>query len=185
MSYSGDGGIQPDSALALGDEEAQEHTKCVDTILGRLPSAGATFLENKRSQPASIKPAGFLSKPLEQLPNVTTIVAEGHIAGTPLLVHPLTEGRQQTGIMNGGFDRADDPSISQVGQEQAHTMDHFQLIRVGVVLAVASTQVAPESRQQLLVQLMRRHALPMSPMDEVFRRSEVVASGNRGVARLR
>ena len=70
--------------------------------------------------------AWFLSKPPEQLANVNAVVAEGHITGTPLLAHPLTEGRQQSGIVNRGFDRGqgDDPGISQVGQEQARTMDY-------------------------------------------------------------
>ena len=54
---------------------------------------------------AGIKPAWLLSQPPEQLANVNAIVVEGHITGTPLLAHPLTEGRQQSGIVNWGLDR--------------------------------------------------------------------------------
>src|SRR5882762_6636136 len=104
MSHGGDGGIQPDSALALGDQETQEHAKCVGTIFGRPPPARTTLFENKRSQSACIKPAWFLSNPPEQLANVNAVVVEGHITDTPLLVHPLTEGRQQSRIVR--FDRS-------------------------------------------------------------------------------
>jgi hypothetical protein len=55
MGHGGDGGIQPDSTLALGDQETQEHAKCRGAIFGRSPPAGATLLENKRSQPAGIE----------------------------------------------------------------------------------------------------------------------------------
>src|SRR6266849_1367205 len=104
VSQGGDGGIQPDGALALGDQEPQEHAKYFGAIFGRCPPAGATLLENKCSQPAGIKAAWFLSKPPEQLANVNAISGEGHITGTPLLVHPLTEGRQQSWIVNRGLD---------------------------------------------------------------------------------
>jgi len=183
MGYSGDGSIQPDGALALGDQETQEHAKYGGAVFSCSPPAGTTFLKNKCSQPACIKPAWLLSKPLEQLPNVNAISAEGHIADTPLLVHPLTEGRQQSGIVNRGLDRfpGDDPAISQVGQEQARTTDQAPVIRVAVVWAVASTQVAVESRQRLFVQLTHRDAVPMGPIEEVFRRSKVSAGNPPGV----
>jgi hypothetical protein len=114
-------------AIALQADEAQ--------FLRCARCAGATFLENKCSQSASIKPAWFLSKPLEQLANVNAIVAEGHITGTPLPVHPRTEGLQHSGIVNRGLDRpmADDPSISHVVHEQANTMEPSRRIRLGVV----------------------------------------------------
>jgi hypothetical protein len=135
MSHNGDGSIQPDSASALGDQKTQEHAKCVGTILSRPPPARTTFRENKCSQSAGIKAAWILSKLLEQLPNVNAISTEGHITDTPLLMHPLTEGRQQSGIVNRRVDRrqSDDPGISQVGQEQARTTDYAQLILMGVV----------------------------------------------------
>jgi hypothetical protein len=112
---------------------------------------------------------------------------EGHITGTPLLAHPLTEVRQQNWILNRGLGRTKgiDPSISQVGQEQARAMDHCQVPRLAVVWAVASTQVAVESRKGLFVPLTHRHAVPMGPIGEVLRRSKVPASRDRGVARLR
>ena len=100
-------------------------------------------------------------------------------------MHPLTEGRQQSGIVSWGLDRGqgDDPSILQVGQEQARTMD--QWLCMAVVWAVASTQVAVESRKRLFVPLTHRHVVPMGPIDEVFRRSKVFASNPRGVPCLR
>ena len=49
--------------------------------------------------------AAWIPKLLEQLPNVNAISTEGHITDTPLLMHPLTEGRQQSGTVNPGFDR--------------------------------------------------------------------------------
>src|SRR6266513_3858359 len=104
MSHGGDGGIQPDGALALGDQEPQEHPKYLGIIFGRCPPAGASLLENKRSQPVGIKAAWLLSKPPEQFANVKAIAAEGPITGAALSMHPLTEGRQQSGIMNRGLD---------------------------------------------------------------------------------
>src|SRR5439155_1487224 len=50
MSHGGDGGIQPDSALPLGDQETQEHAKCLGTIFDCSPPAGATLRENKRDR---------------------------------------------------------------------------------------------------------------------------------------
>ena len=116
------------------------------------------LLENKRSQPAGIKAAWVLSKPPEQLANVNAIVVESPITDTPLLVHPLTEGRQQNGLLNMRLNRwkGDDPGISQAGQEQARAMDHFQSLRLAVVWAAASTQMVVKSRQRLLVQLTHR-----------------------------
>lgn len=133
-----------------------------------------------------IKAAWVLSGSPEQLVNVNAIGVEGHITGTSLLVHPLTEGRQQNGIVNWGLDRwqGDDPSISQVGHEQTCTMDHLQRLRVAVVGTVASTQVAGESCKGLLIQLTQRHAGPIGPIDEVFSRPKVSASSNRAVASL-
>jgi hypothetical protein len=84
-------------------------------LMGGEAPARTTLFENKRSQSACIKPAGFLSNPPEQLANVNAVVVEGHIAGTPLLVHPLTEGRQQSRIMRCDRSLGDDPAISQVG----------------------------------------------------------------------
>lgn len=74
MSHGGDGGIQPGWALALSDQKAQEHAKCLEAILGRSPPVGAAFLENKCPQPASIEATWLLSKPPEQLADVEAIV---------------------------------------------------------------------------------------------------------------
>jgi len=43
------------------------------------------------SQPTRIKPAWFLSKPLDQLANGNAVVVQGRIAGAPLPTHPLTK----------------------------------------------------------------------------------------------
>ena len=172
MSHSGDGGIQSHGALAFGDQETQKHADYGGAVFSCSPPAGTTFLKNKRSQPAGIKPAWLLFQPLEQLANVNAITTQGHITDTPLLAHPLTESQQQGRIVNWGFDRFldDDPGLSQVGQEQARTTDHTQLIPMAVVWAVASTQVALESHQGLFV---HRHGLPMGPIEKVLRRSKV------------
>jgi len=187
MSQGGNSGIQPDGALTLGDQETQEHAKRRGALLGYCPPAGVTSLQNKRSQPAGIKPARLLSKSAEQLANVDAVVIEGPISGAALSMHPLAEGQQQSWIVNRGFGRApgNDPGISHVVQEQTRAMDHSQLLRMTVVWATASTQMAVEPRQRLFIQLARWHAVPTGPIDEVFRRSEMFARGNGGVACLR
>jgi hypothetical protein len=109
------------------------------------------------------------------------------ITGTPLLAHPLTEDRQKSGLLNRWLNRwqGDDPDISQVGQEQARTTDYAQLILMGVVWTVALTQVAVESRKKLFVQLTHRYAVPMGPINEVFRPSKVYTNSIPGVPYLR
>jgi hypothetical protein len=93
-----------------------------------------TSLQNKRSQPAGIKAAWPLSEPPERLANVDAVLVEGQISRAALLTHPLTEGRQQSGIVNRGLGmQGDDPGISQVGQEQARTMDYSRLVRMAVM----------------------------------------------------
>ena len=136
---------------------------------------------------ARIQPAWLLSESPEQLANVKAVVREGHITGTALLAHPLTKCRQQSWIVTGCLSRTqgDDPGISQVGQEHARTMDHSRRVRMAVMWASASTQVAVESRKRLLVHLTHGMPCRSGPIDEVFRRSEVSASGTGGVARLR
>src|SRR5208283_201749 len=91
MSHSGDGGIQPDGALALGDQETQEHAKRRCTLLDCGLPAGTTLLENKCSQLAGIKAAWLLSKPPEQFANVNAIGGEDPITRAALSMHPLTE----------------------------------------------------------------------------------------------
>ena len=93
---------------------------------------------------------GLVPLQAAELANVNAVVVEGHITSTPLLAHPLTERRQQSGIASRGLGRpqGNDPVISRVGEEQARTMDHFQPLRMLVVWAVASTQMAVESRKK-------------------------------------
>jgi hypothetical protein len=101
MSYSGDGGIQSHGALAFGDQETQKHADYGGAVFSCSPPAETTFLKNKCSQPAGIKPAWLLSQPAEQLANVNAITTQGHITDTPLLAHPLTERQQQGRIVTG------------------------------------------------------------------------------------
>lgn len=63
----------------------------------------------------------------------------------------------------------------------------IRLSRSAVTLmwASASTEVAAELCQRLLVHLLNRQAGPIGPVDEVLRRSQISARGNRGVAHVR
>ena len=84
--------------------------------------------------------------------------------------------------------QVDDPGISEVVQEQVDTMDHFLRACMAVLLTLAPTQVALEPYQRLFVQLTLWRAVPIVPIyevDEVFRRSEMFASRNGGVAGFR
>lgn len=102
-------------------------------------------------------------------------------------MHPVVEGRQQSGIVSRRLGRTEgrDPAIPQAGQEQVRTMDHFQPLRMTVTWAGASTEVAVKSRKRLFVQLTHRQAVPLGPIDEVFRPSKESASINGGVPYLR
>src|SRR6516164_11255538 len=100
MSRGRNSGIQPHTAFTLGDQETQEHAKSRGALLRYCRSPGMTSLQNKRSQSAGIKAAWPLSKPAEQLANIDAVLAEGHISGAPQSTHPLTEGRQESGIVN-------------------------------------------------------------------------------------
>jgi len=51
--------------------------------------------------------------------------------------------------------------------------------------ASASTEVIAELCERLLVHLLNRQAVPIGPVDEVLRRSQISARGNGGVARFR
>jgi hypothetical protein len=188
MSQRGDSSIQPDGALTLSDQETQEHAHCRGAIFRCSASPGTTFLENKLSQATGIKTAWLISDSKEQLANVDAIGGEGHIRDTALLVHPLTESRQQSRIVIGRPGQVDDPGISEVAQEQVYTMDHFFRACMAVLLTLAPTQVAFEPYQRLFVQLTLWRAVPIVPIyevDEVFRRSEMFASRNGGVAGVR
>ena len=82
----------------------------------------------------------------------------------------------------------DDPGISEVAQEQVDTTDYLLWPRMAVMWTLAPTQVAFEPYQRLFVQLTLWRAGPIVPIyevDEVFRRSEMFASRNGGVAGFR
>src|SRR6266705_2130785 len=83
------------------------------------------------------------------------------------------------------FLTAPHPQERLFARTKARSTDHFQPCCRAVVWAVASTQVAVESRKRLLVPLAHPHALAVGPIDEVFGRSKVSASCTGGVARLR
>ena len=154
MSQRRDSRIQPDSALTLSDQETQEHAHRRRVILRSSASRATTFLENKFSQATAIKTAWLISYSMEQLSNVDPIVVEGHITDTALLVHPLTESRQQSRIMSGRPGQVDDPGISEVSQEQVDATYHFLRPCMAVLLTLAPTQVALEPYQRLFVQLV-------------------------------
>ena len=114
-------------------------------------------------------------------------MVESEISSTALSMHPPTESQQQRGIVDRrhGCAQDADPDISQVGQEQTRAIDHFRLFRVAVLWAAASTQVAVEPRKRLFVQLTHRYAVPMGPINEVFRPSKVYTNSIPGVPYLR
>src|SRR5713101_3998232 len=58
-------------------------------------------------------------------------------------------------------------------------------VRVTLMWASASTEVAAELCERLLVHLLNRQAVPIGPVDEVLRRSQISARGSGGVARFR
>ena len=84
--------------------------------------------------------------------------------------------------------QVDDPGISEVAQEQVDTTNHFLWPCMAVLLTLAPTEVAPEPYQRLFVQLALCRVVLIVPIyeaDEVFRRSEMFASRNGGVAGFR
>ena len=134
MSQRGDSSIQPDGALTRSDQETQEHAKCRGALLGYCRPPGVASLQNERSQPAGIKAAWPLSELPEQLANVDAVLMEGHFSRAAQATHPLTEGRQESGIVNcWACAQRDDPGVSQVGQEQARTLNHSRLFRMAVM----------------------------------------------------
>jgi len=132
--------------------------------------------------------ARLLSEVIQQLANVTAMVRKGSIAGPALEAHPLAESRQENRIGNNRRrerGRGADSGVSQVLQERARTLCQALSVRVTLMWASASTEVAAELCERLLVHLLNRQAAPIGPVDEVLRRSQISARGNRGVARFR
>jgi len=111
-------------------------------------------------------------------------VPERAISGTPLLAHPLTEGREESRILNAGFDRVgrDDTRPSQVSQEQVCAVDHVHSVAVAVAWASAAAQVTLETFERLLAQTANTQAFSLGPIDEVLCRSDVSAGRDLGVA---
>ena len=90
--------------------------------------------------------------------------------------------------MSGRPGQVDDPGVSEVAEGQMDTTDHFLRPCMAVLLTLAPTQVALEPCQRLFVQLTLWRAVPIIPIyevDEVFRRSEMFAGRNAGVAGVR
>jgi hypothetical protein len=188
MSQRRDSSIQPDGALTLSDQETQEHAHGRGAIFRCSAPPGTTFFENKLSQATAIKTAWLISDSTEQLANVDAIGGEGHVRDTALLVHPLTESRQQSRIVIGRAGQVDDSGISEVAQEQVGTTNQFLRPCMAVLLTLAPTQVPREPYQRLFVQLPLWRAVlvvPIYEMDEVLRRSEMFAGRNAGVAGVR
>jgi hypothetical protein len=80
--------------------------------------------------------------------------------------------------------RANDLSFSQVRQKYAGAVEHVKSVCVGVV-ASASTQMASESRERLLVQVGHGQVIPIGPVDEVLCCTEVSATGNHCIPHVR
>jgi hypothetical protein len=132
--------------------------------------------------------ARLLSEVIQQLANVTAMVREGGIAGPALEAHPLAECRQENRIGNNRRrerGRSADSGVSQVLQERARTLYQALSVRVTLMWASASTEVAAELCERLLGHLLNRQAVPIGPVDEVLRGSQISARGNRGVAHFR
>jgi hypothetical protein len=134
MSRSGNGSIQPHGAFTFGNQKTQEHAKRRGALLGYRRPPGTSSLQSKHAQLAGVKAAGHLSEPPERIANVDAVLMERQISRAALLMHPLTEGRQQTGIVKRALGmQGNDPAISLVRQEQARTMAYSSLVRMAVM----------------------------------------------------
>ena len=67
MRENGDGCIQTGSALAVGDEKAQEHAEGRGALLRGRPSTALTGVQDKLPQALSIKPVRIFSQALQQI----------------------------------------------------------------------------------------------------------------------
>jgi hypothetical protein len=179
--------LQAGGALAIGDQKSQEHAKRRRALFRRGPPALATGLQDKLSQAPSIEPAWLFSKASEQPANRADVVPERAITGTPLLAHPLTEGCEESRILNAGFDRVgrDDARPSQVSQEQVCAVDQVPTVTVAVAWASAAAQVTLETLERLLAQPANSQACSLGPIDEMLCRSDVSAGRDLGVAASR
>jgi hypothetical protein len=133
-----------------------------------------TLFQDKGSQAVRIPLARLLSEMFQQRANVTAMVREGGIAGPAFEAHPLTEPRQENRIGNNRRrerERGADPRVSQVLQEHARPLCQARSVRVTLMGASASTEVAAEECERLLVYLLHRQAVPIAPVEEVLRRS--------------
>jgi hypothetical protein len=147
-----------------------------------------TLFQDKGSQAVRIPLARHLSELFQQRMNVPAMARQGGIAGPALEAHPLAVCRQENRIGNSRRrkrGRGADSAVSQVLQERARTLSQALSVCVTLMWAWASTEVAAELCERLLVHLLNRQAVPIGPVDEVLRRSQISARGNRGVARFR
>jgi hypothetical protein len=64
MCQCGNGGIQTGGALAISDQEAQEHANGRRASLRSSPSRSLASLQDERSQARSIEPARIFSQSL-------------------------------------------------------------------------------------------------------------------------
>jgi hypothetical protein len=118
-----------------------------------------TLFQDKGSQAVRIPLARLLSEVVQQRTNVPAIVRESRIAGPALEAHPLAESRQQNRIGNNRrreWGRAADSAVSQVFQKSDRTLPEALSVRVTLMRASASTEVAAELCETLLVHLLNR-----------------------------
>jgi len=102
------------------------------------------------------------------------------------VAHPLIECGQENRIVrsrpHGKF--IDDPSVAQVSQEQAGAWNDTAAVDGAVLGTSASADVAVKSSKSGVVRFAQLKAASISPIDEVFRRSDVSASDTCGVTHL-
>jgi hypothetical protein len=94
MSKSGDRCIQPGSASAVGNQEAQKRSDRCGTPFCRGPPASLSFFQYEVSQHLRMKSGRILSEILQQIAEIKAVVVKSGIAGPALLLHPATERDQ-------------------------------------------------------------------------------------------
>src|SRR6266851_1728697 len=183
-----DGSVQADRAVAVRDQKPHDHPERRGAGLdGRRGTTMALF-QDKGSQAVRVPLARLLSELLQQRANVAAMVQEGGIARPALQAHPLAECRQENRIGNNRRrerERGAESGVSQVLQKRVRTLCQALSVRVTLMWASASAEVAAELCERLLVHLLNWQAVPIGPVDEVLRRSQIPARGNRGVAHFR
>ena len=104
-------------------------------------------------------------------------MAKSLLAGTALLAHPLTESGQDRWLRGTACIRndVDDACFFQVFEKKACAVNQTP-VRMTVVRTTAAREVASELAESLFAQTVKRDAVPIGPVDEMFRGSKVPAS---------